>query len=270
MAEDGKDKQPIIVIKKKSGHGGHHGGAWKVAYADFVTAMMAFFLVMWLVSQGDEVKKAVQDYFQDPVGYMKAIGKGEGMLQGGSAPVGKIGKKQLADRLEEERKTMLDVAKKIQDAIEHIPELGELKDFIDIEITKEGLRIQLIESGNEDASFFDPGSARLKKGTSLLLAAIAQELSNLPNLIIIEGHTDSKGATYGTFNYSNWELSADRANSARKLMESAGLKYGQIVEIRGFADRMPRFPANPADPRNRRVAIILLNEEFAEKYRTEV
>jgi chemotaxis protein MotB len=268
MAENNKDIQPIIVVKKKNGHGGHHGGAWKVAYADFVTAMMAFFLVMWLVSQGDEVKKAVQDYFQDPVGYMKAIGEGQGVMKGGSAPLGKIGDKNLASKLEEERKSMMDVARRIRDAIENIPELASLKDFIDIEVTPEGLRIQLIESGKNDGStFFDSGSARLKKGTSLLLAAVAMELGNLPNSIIIEGHTDSQGSTYGTFDYSNWELSADRANSARKLMESAGLNYGQIVEIRGFADRRPRFPDNPADPRNRRVSILLLNEEAARKYR---
>ncbi len=264
MADEEKSQQ-VIIVKKKGGHGGHHGGAWKVAYADFVTAMMAFFLVLWLVGQTDEVRQAVQGYFQDPTGFMQK-GKGDGILKGGASPISLIGKDKLQARLERERQMMLNVAKRIRQAIENIPELRGLKDFIEIEITPEGLRIQLIEGGDEAKSnFFAIGSAELKPRTAMLLASIAKELGQLPNYIIIEGHTDSKPYS-GKEDYTNWELSADRANSARKLMEEMGLHYGQVVEIRGLADRMPRLPDNPADPRNRRVAIILLNDEAGQKY----
>jgi chemotaxis protein MotB len=258
-------QQPVVVVKKKSGHGGHHGGAWKVAYADFVTAMMAFFLVMWLVNQSDAVKQAVQGYFQNPIGYMKS--KGEGVLEGEESPIKhKNGKSVLSNRLEQERELLLDAGERISSAIDNIPELRGLKEFVEIEMTPEGLRIQLIDSDKkEGANFFDLGSAELKPTTSLLLTAIASELGKLPNYIVVEGHTDSK-PYMGLDDYSNWELSADRANSARKLMESAGLQAGQIVEIRGNADRRPKFSDNPQDPRNRRVAIIVLNEDAADRY----
>lgn len=263
---ESKNGKSIIVVKKKNGHSSHHGGAWKVAYADFVTAMMAFFLVMWLVSQSDAVKESVQGYFQDPVGFMKS--NGQGLFGGDSSPVkAKDGKSVLASRLQHERELLLDASTRIKTAIDNIPELQSIKDNVEIEMTPEGLRIQLIESGRGDGSdFFDLGSARLKSQTSLLLTAIASELGKLPNSIIVEGHTDSKPYS-GTYGYSNWELSADRANSARKLMDSAGLRAGQIVEIRGNADKRPRYPDNPQDPRNRRVVIIVLNEDVAENYR---
>ena len=263
--EEFKSEKPIVVIKKKSNHGGHHGGAWKVAYADFVTAMMAFFLVMWLVSQSEEVKQSVEGYFQNPVGFLKSQGKG--VLEGETSPIeSKPGKSVLSNKLQRERDLLLSAGANIEVAINNIPELTGLKDNIDIEITPEGLRIQLIESGKGDGSvFFDLGSARLKDHTSLLLTAIASELGKLPNQIVIEGHTDSKPFS-GTYGYSNWELSADRANSARKLMASAGLRAEQVVEIRGNADRLPRYPDNPEDPRNRRVVIIVLNEEAAKEF----
>ncbi|PKK82852.1 MAG: hypothetical protein CVT49_11725 [candidate division Zixibacteria bacterium HGW-Zixibacteria-1] len=265
-SEESKNNKSVIVVKKKNNHGGHHGGAWKVAYADFVTAMMAFFLVMWLVSQSEDVKESVQGYFQDPVGFMKS--KGQGLNDGDSSPVkAKDGKSVLASKLQQERELLLAASNNIKTAIDNIPELAGLKDNVEMEMTPEGLRIQLIESGKGDGSdFFDLGSARLKSQTSLLLTAIASELGKLPNSIIVEGHTDSKPYS-GTYGYSNWELSADRANSARKLMASAGLRQDQIVEIRGNADKRPRYPDDPLDPRNRRVVIIVLNEDIAETYR---
>jgi chemotaxis protein MotB len=263
MADDSQNNQPIIIVKKKGGHGGHHGGAWKVAYADFVTAMMAFFLVMWLVTQTDDIRQAVSNYFNDPTGYLKD--RGNSVFKGGATPLLPGTKGELSAKLERERSAMLDVARRIRAAIDKMPELAGLKEFIEIEITKEGLRIQLIDSDNNKGNFFDIGSAKIKPRTALLLTAVAEELGKLPNFIIVEGHTDSRGYT-DDFGYSNWELSADRANSARKLLMSAGIPNDQIVEIRGFADRRPRLPDNPADPRNRRIAIILLNEESARKY----
>ncbi len=267
MSDDSKNKQPIIIVKKKSGHGGHHGGAWKVAYADFVTAMMAFFLVMWLVSQDEPVKQAVQNYFQDPAGFMK--GKGQGVMKNGKSPVDSPSKgvKDVSSILERERKILVSMSQKIQESLEEMPELKGLMDYVEIEITQEGLRIQLIDGSNdEESNFFDLGSAKLKPRSSLLLTAVAKELGNVPNLVVIEGHTDSKPFS-GRNDYSNWELSADRANSARKLMESAGLRAGQVVEVRGYADRLPRLTDNPHDPRNRRVAIIALNDKAAERFR---
>jgi len=265
MAKEESGNQPVIVVKKKSGHEEHHGGAWKVAYADFVTAMMAFFLVMWLVGQSEEVKESVQMYFQDPVGFMK--GKGQGALHGGGSPAKSLrpGKADAATILQKEREALLDVGRRIQQSLESMPELTSLMDYIDIEMTPEGLRIQLIDSEDKSSNFFDLGSAHLKPKTSLLLKAISSELGRLPNYIVVEGHTDSKPFT-GRDGYSNWELSADRANSARKLMESSGLKSDQVVEVRGYADNLPRLPDNPTDPRNRRVAIIVLNDEAAKRF----
>nr|MBN2278229.1 OmpA family protein [candidate division Zixibacteria bacterium] len=265
MSEEEPKKQPVIVVKKKGGHGGHHGGAWKVAYADFVTAMMAFFLVMWLVAQSDAVKQAVQAYFQDPAGFMK--GQGKNILKGGESPVEsfKNSKPNVATRLEQERESLSNAGERIQSAILNSAELQSLKDFVEIEMIPEGLRIQLIESDKKESHFFDLGSARLKDKAALLLKAIAQELGQLPNYIVVEGHTDSKPYN-GTNNYTNWELSADRANSARKLMDESGLRRDQIVEIRGNADRIPKIASDPLDPRNRRVAIIVLNDDAAARY----
>ncbi|MBN2226054.1 MAG: OmpA family protein [candidate division Zixibacteria bacterium] len=268
MSEDNeKQSQPIIIVKKKSGHGGHHGGAWKVAYADFVTAMMAFFLVMWILSQSDNVKEAVQGYFQDPVGFMKSSGKG--LMDGSSSPL-KTRLKQQADvssNVKDNLQALTQTAQKIRDAIDQMPEIGKLKDFVDVELIPEGLRIELAEvSTNPDSTnFFDMGSSRLKPISQLILTAISKELRLLPNRIVLEGHTDRTPFTSKT-GMTNWELSADRANSARRYMENAGLRDGQVVEIRGYADKYLKFPDKPNDPRNRRIAIIVLHEELTQRY----
>jgi len=258
-----KNEQPIIVVKKKGGHGGHHGGAWKVAYADFVTAMMAFFLVMWLVNQSDAVKQAVQGYFQDPVGFMEKYGNSQ--LEGGNTSIEtfKYEKGDLQTHLMQEKEKLTEVGEQIRKAIEAVPKIGDMKDQVEIEVTPEGLRIHLIDASlvSDSSLFFDLGSARLKPMASLILTAIATELGKLPNHIVIEGHTDSKGFR-NRKNYSNWELSADRANSARRLMEKEGLKPGQVTAIRGYADKDLKYPDHPEDPRNRRVTIIVHNEEF--------
>jgi chemotaxis protein MotB len=264
---DNEKQRPIIVVKKKGKHGGHHGGAWKVAYADFVTAMMAFFLVMWLVNQSDAVKKAVEGYFNDPVGFMKNAGKG--VMQGGTAPIKdlKDQKQDIAKKIEEEQKRLSEAGKKIKKTIRESSEIAKLKDFVEVEMTPEGLRIQLIDaSDNSDSSiFFDLGSAKLKPKTALLLSAIAGELGKLPNHIMIEGHTDAR--PMASSSYTNWELSADRANSARRQMEISGLQSNQVVEIRGDADVNLRIPTAPEDPRNRRVAIIVLDEAHDPKFK---
>ncbi len=267
--EEKQKQQPVIIVKKKGGHGGHHGGAWKVAYADFMTALMALFLVMWLVSQNDDVKQAVQGYFNNPINFMK--GTGAGIIKGGKSPLKTQPNNKRAEgasSIESAEDALTQASVKIREALDHMPEIGKLKDFIQIELIPEGLRIELAEvSTNPDSiNFFTRGSAELRPTTRLILNAISQELKLLPNKIVIEGHTDNMPYS-GRTNYTNWELSADRANSARRHMVASGLPETQMVEIRGYADRHLKLPKKPQDPRNRRIAIIVLHEELEQRYR---
>jgi chemotaxis protein MotB len=235
--------QPIIVIKRKSGHGGHHGGAWKVAYADFVTAMMSLFIVLWLMGSSSKVKKAVAGYFNDPKGTANLLGTT--MAGNGVAVTTKPDDnlQKLKEKLEKEIK-----AKK---------ELEKLSKQIEITITPEGLRIELIEDKN--GTFYELGSARLSTSGQVLLALLAAELKTLPNSLLIEGHTDS--TPYSNDNsYSNWDLSADRANSARRLMQQDGVRTDQVSQVRGYADQMLRVKNNPTDPSNRRISILVKND----------
>jgi chemotaxis protein MotB len=233
--------QPIIVIKKKGGHGGNHGGAWKVAYADFVTAMMSLFIVLWLMSQSEQVKKAVAGYFNDPNGTASLMGT---TMSGNGTPVtqNQNDLQKLKEKLEEEIK-----AKK---------ELEKLSEQIEITITPEGLRIELLEDKN--GTFYESGSAQLSGNGQELLSLLAGELKTLPNSLLIEGHTDA--APYSTDNsYSNWELSADRANSARRLLQQDGVRGDQVTQVRGYADQFLRVKSNPYDPSNRRISMLVKN-----------
>src|SRR5579863_3285146 len=238
--------QPIIVIKKKSGHGGHHGGAWKVAYADFVTAMMSLFIVLWLMGSSDKVKRAVAGYFNDPKGTGAQLGT---TMTGTGSTVSQVvndNVQKLKEKLEQEIR-----AKK---------ELEKLSKQIEITITPEGLRIELLEGKN--GTFYQSGSAKLSDSGQELLALLAGELKTLPNNLLIEGHTDS--TQYSTDNaYSNWELSADRANSARRLMQQDGVRLDQVTQVRGYADQMLRVKDNPEDASNRRISILGKNENGA-------
>ena len=259
MADEAKKEQPIIIVKKNIIAGGHHGGAWKVALADFMTAMFALFLVMWLVNQSDQVKQAVQGYFQDPVGYTKAakmglLKGGIGVMPGASTSRGDGQDNVSAD--EKMRQEMEQLAARIKQVIDEMPGLNVLRNHMEIEVTREGLRIQLIE-GSSDVSFFKPGSSTLSLKGELILKTIAMELSKLSNQLVIEGHTDASDFSRGE-DYTNWELSADRANAARRAMETK-LQPGQVYQVRGYADKKPRFKDNPHDPRNRRITILVLN-----------
>ncbi|MGA3129600.1 MAG: flagellar motor protein MotB [Terracidiphilus sp.] len=239
--------QPIIVIKKKGGHGGHHGGAWKVAYADFVTAMMALFIVLWLTSQSDPVKKAVAGYFNDPKGLSTLLGTTLSGTGNGTTPAVDPNQKQLQELKE-----------KLEKEIQASKELQKLIKQIEITITSEGLRIELIEG--KDGTFYQSGSAQLSSSGQELLALLATELKTLPNQLLIEGHTDA--APYSKdANYSNWELSADRANSARRLLQQDGVRADQVTQVRGFADQMLRVKSNPFDPSNRRITILVKNND---------
>lgn len=260
---DGEEQQPVIVVKKKGGHGGHHGGSWKVAYADFVTAMMAFFLVMWLVSQDAIVKHNVAGYFNDPANWGK---KGKNSILEGGASVLSSSHAPLPRQqmdLEAARKTLEKAGNTIKEALQGIPDFESLNEHLKIEMTPEGLRIQLIEASSttDDSSyFFDLGSPYLSETGAAILSVIASNLGELEHRIVIEGHTDSRKYTYDQ-KYSNWELSADRANSSRKLMEEKGLYEGQVFEIRGYAANRPMIEDNPLDARNRRIAILMLVDD---------
>jgi chemotaxis protein MotB len=231
--------RPIIIVKKKGGHGGHHGGAWKVAYADFVTAMMSLFMVMWLMSSSKPVKEAIAGYFKDPSGTGTKTGSSVAGA-GESFTLTKDNMPQLKDQLEQKIKEMSDFEK--------------LKSHIEMTVTGEGLRIELTESAS--GTFFDSGSAKLNNDGRDLLVTLAQELGKLPNKLSIEGHTDSKPYA-STGSYSNWELSTDRANAARRLIQANGIGPAQITQVRGFADQRLRKPDDPFDPANRRISIIV-------------
>ena len=267
MADNQQKQQPIIIKKKKGGHGSH-GGAWKVAYADFVTAMMAFFLVMWIVGQSEEVRENVAAYFNDPIGFNK--GAKSSVLKGAGPAVipPKITSEMERKRAEEIIKNELkEAADRIRNRLAQMPEFANLKDKIEIEMTAEGLRIQLIESSDsENSTFYQLGSKDLNERGRKILSAIAKELIKLDNKVVIEGHTDARMYALRD-NYSNWELSADRANSARKLMQESGLFENRFEAVRGYAANHPRFPKDPFDARNRRIAILVLNDYAESRFR---
>jgi chemotaxis protein MotB len=240
-------QQPIIIIKKKGGHGRHHGGAWKVAYADFVTAMMALFIVLWLMNSSPNVKKAVSGYFKDPSGNANKTGSslagvGEGVT------ITKDNMEQLKNKLEQE--------------IKKTPEFQKLRDHVEMTITNEGLRIELLET--DKGMFFESGSPVPTNTGKDLLIQLAKQLGPMKNPLLMEGHTDSQ--PYGSSTYTNWELSADRANAARRIMQASGLQTTQVTQVRGFADQHLRLAKKPADPSNRRISIVVQypNSELAQ------
>jgi chemotaxis protein MotB len=239
---------PIIVIRKKGGHGGHHGGAWKVAYADFVTAMMALFIVLWLMNSSKPIQVAVSGYFKDPSG----TGKQTGTTLDGTA-----------EKVQPAKQDMAKMKEDLQKSIQDINDLAQLKNNIEMTVTPEGLRIELLES--EKGTFFDSGSSTLNKSGQEVATLLAAQLGKAPNRLSIEGHTDAKPFT-GKSSYSNWELSADRANAARRLMQQSGLRPDQVSQVRGFADQRLRNAKNPLDPSNRRISIIVqyLNTDTGE------
>ncbi len=304
MADDqnqgGENKeQPIIVKKVKKVVGGGHGGAWKVAYADFVTAMMAFFIVMWILASSAEVKEKVTAYFEDPgafsfvtgkrtipidLGLQQEKGKGKGEADtkldpknnnssgspfGSFTPEVKLDKEStnaLIDQLEEKakndslaaQKRVESMGKELGDALKELmaeqPKLKEILSSIIIEMTKEGLKIELIESA--ESMFFEVGSANVRKEARDILQKLAAEIGKLPNRVVLEGHTDSR-AYAANAKYDNWNLSTDRANAARRILETSGLWEGQVISVQGYADQKLRNIQNPFDISNRRISIII-------------
>ena len=210
-----------------------------MAYADFVTAMMALFIVLWLLNSSEQVKKAVGGYFKDPSGTSKNVGS-DMLGSGENFIVTKDNMEQLKEQL--------------QKAIREVPNFEKMKNHIDMTVTNEGLRIELTESAT--GTFFDSGSPKISGDGAELLTTLATDLGKLPNKLALEGHTDSKqypeGSTYG-----NWELSTDRANAARRLMMQHGISEGQVTQVRGFADQRLRKKDDPLDPSNRRISLIV-------------
>ncbi|MEP6764501.1 MAG: flagellar motor protein MotB [Gemmatimonadaceae bacterium] len=250
-----KGGRKIIIVKKKiSGGGGHHGGSWKVAYADFVTAMMAFFMVMWILGMDDKTRKAVEGYFSNPVGIKKGFGSGSSALFVGSSPT-TIQRPSLKTVMHSaEKRTYEQLRERILQKLAASDSLKGLKGIVDIQVTNEGLRIELVEAGKGD-QYFALGSAQMKPATALVLRVVGSELATLSQKVILEGHTDA--AKFGGVAYSNWELSTERALAARRILSEVGVGDGRITEIRGLADTHLRVPTDPTAAANRRISILL-------------
>ncbi len=244
---------PIRIVKKKKHGHGHHGGAWKVAYADFVTAMMALFIVLWIVGQSKQIREYVANYFKDPGAFFENT-RGGGISPGNNIHLSEPIQEELLKR---EEQKLGELAKSIIEELQKDSKLADLLDQIKIEIVKEGMRIELLEGS--ESFFFDIGNAALKPEAEKILSTIALEVGKLPNHVIVEGHTD--GRPYGrTDGYTNFELSVDRANSARRVLVTSGISDRQIDEVRGYADRKLRNLNNPYDITNRRISIIIKYE----------
>jgi chemotaxis protein MotB len=239
---EGHAQGPIFKKVKKI-EGGHHGGAWKVAYADFVTAMMALFIVLWILGQTDDVKQKVAGYFRDPVGFLI---ESEVDSISNSASEG-----ESLDQLWRER------AERIRGALRGLPSFSNYENQIELAITPEGLRISLIES--EDTPLYQLGSTDLNPDATAFLETIANQIRELDNHIIIEGHTDSRPFAPGS-EMDNWALSTGRSNTTREFLKEAGIDASRFYEVRGLADRQLYNPLDPLDSRNRRVSITLLSE----------
>jgi chemotaxis protein MotB len=220
---------------------GHRGGAWKVAYADFVTALMALFIVLWLVNSGQEVRKAVAGYFKDPKGYLKLTGS----ARAGSGEALTVNQGNI-ERLKQS----------LEEAMQTLPGFQNFSKYVQFTVTGKGLRIELLEK--DGGLFFETGSPKLTANGRRLFDLLAVQIAGLPNTIAIEGHTDSRVFRSRALEaYGNWELSCDRANAARRVMLAAGLRKEQVTEIRGYADQHTLIPGDPSDSRNRRVSVIV-------------
>ncbi|MBM3276978.1 MAG: flagellar motor protein MotB [Candidatus Handelsmanbacteria bacterium] len=265
---DAKDGQRPIVIKKvNKGHGGHHGGAWKLAYADYVTAMMAFFLLMWLLaSSSEKAKQGLAEYFKDPSKVSLSGGSGTGdrtsLIPGGGESITREaghGKKTEDRTKKREMERLEKLKQEMQRMIKQDPQLQQFKEQFKVEITDEGLRIQIIDQ--ENRPMFDVASSRMAPHAKDLVEKMAALINDLPNTVTITGHTDARPYLGGLAGYSNWELSADRANAARRTLVSGGLREEKVLRVVGVSSSMPFNKQDPLDPANRRISIVVMNKE---------
>ena len=246
-------EQPIqIIIKKKASHG-HHGGAWKVAFADFMTAMMAMFLVLWLVNQSSEVKSAIAGYFQDPLGHPHERGESFLPSAGGFDRMGPM----EVPAVDMRREQLRNFAEKLRATLGETSFSG-LSNSVSISLVDEGLRIEMMDGAR--GAFFAAGALEPNTDATQWLGVLGRELSLLPNMIAIEGHTDASPFTMQP-GLSNWELSTSRANASRRIMEDGGLRPTQVSQVRGFADRRPLDSTAPTSAENRRVSIMVLFDQ---------
>ncbi len=252
---------PILIVRKKVYKGGHHGGAWKVAFADFMTALMALFLVLWIVGQSTDVRSAIAGYFQDPLGRAQEFG--HSIVRGTGSQTNRVRSVPQNEILEMRMDRLERLGRKLQVKLLDSLDLKNIEQYIEIRLVDDGLRIELIE--NETGVFFELGSTTPSKKGREVLGLIGGELATLPNPVVVEGHTDAK-PYHLRADYSNWELSTDRANVARRILTSGGLPDSQIDQVRGFADRSLRKRDDPFSASNRRVTItMLLNYNLADE-----
>jgi chemotaxis protein MotB len=285
MAGDAKKLQPIIVKRVKKGGHGAHGGAWKIAYADFVTAMMAFFLLMWLLgstTEGD--KKGLQDFFQSPLKVSLMGGSGSGdsssVIKGGGEDITRSGGQVKRGDIEATKRTfnlqalkaeqMRAEASRLRELqntiLEHMAsneKLRSLSSQIKLDMVRDGLRIQIVDAQNRP--MFDSGSAVVKPYMRDLLRSIGEVLGEVPNMLTLEGHTDAAPFAGAGLGYSNWELSADRANASRRELMAGGLEENRVLRVQGLAWSQPFNPKDPLDPANRRISIIVMNREAEDR-----
>ena len=256
-----QDGTPIIIRRKKSHKHAHHGGAWKVAYADFVTAMMAFFMVMWIMSLSDKDRQLVQAYFQDPVGFSKNPPKSENHIRPPSPSSSDPGQKDAGnaqiEQAQKARAEAQEAMEQIEETIKQDPALQQMleQNAIETKITPEGLQIELIESDLNGEVFFKVGSAEVQPRAREVMAHIAPVLARAARPIVVEGHTDALPLNRGI--YDNYTLSGDRANAVRRLLQMGGVAESQIEAVTGYAAQKPRVPEDPFHFSNRRVTILL-------------
>ncbi len=286
MAGDSKKLQPIIIKRiKKAGHGAH-GGAWKIAYADFVTAMMAFFLLMWLLgstTEGD--KKGIADFFGSPLKVSLGGGSGAGdashVIKGGGEDLsrthGQVKKGDIqakrntinllalkAEQRAAEKARLEELKQKVQDVLAANPRLASMQSQIRLDMTAEGLRIQIVDADNRP--MFDSGSSIVKPYMRELLQIIGEVLTDVPNRLTLEGHTDAQPFGSGERGYSNWELSSDRANASRRELLAGGLPDTRVLRVQGLASSRPLPDTDPLSPTNRRISIIVMNRDAEDRF----
>ena len=275
MSQGGSERRPIIIRRKKVVHA-HHGGSWKIALADFMTALMALFLVMWILSTAsEEQRQGVAEYFNMPLTQAVTGGDRSGSTRpipgGGPDPMHTEGERARLDirqhtrPSEQERRFFRDVQERIERAIALQPELSLMREQMRFDLTREGLRIQLLDT--EQRPMFELGSDQVAPYMRDLLRTIAPLLNELPNDLSIGGHTDSLPYSGGYRGYSNWELSSDRANASRRELVAGGLDPSQLLRVSGFADRVTLPEADAQDPINRRIELVVLLPEVAEAIR---
>ncbi len=288
MAGDAKKLQPIIVKKIKKGGHGAHGGAWKIAYADFVTAMMAFFLLMWLLgSTTDGDKKGIEDFFQNPLKVAltnngaSGAGDASSLIKGGGTDItrqaGQVKKGDVeakrrsynlkalkAEQAKAERERLAALSEKVGNVLDNSPRLKAFKSQIRLEMTRDGLRIQIVDEQNRP--MFDSGASVVKPYMREILQAIGSVLTEVPNKLTLEGHTDAQPFSAGDRGYSNWELSSDRANASRRELVAGGLADNRVLRVQGLASSVPLDKNHPGDPINRRISITVMTRDAEDQF----